>query len=97
MLYIVIYRDIIRSGCDNTFLKQNKSHGKIYLSYVQGYRDENGKVKQKTVQKLGYLEELKKEYDDPKTYFKNLANEKNKEEITEITIKNLNTQKLKNF
>ena len=34
--------------------------GKIYLSLVQGYRDENGKVKQKTIEKLGYLEDLKK-------------------------------------
>ena len=34
--------------------------GKIYLSFVQGYRDKNGKVKQKTVEKIGYLEDLKK-------------------------------------
>ena len=39
--------------------------GKIYLSFVQGYRDENGKVKQKTIEKLGYLDDLKKSYDDP--------------------------------
>ena len=38
--------------------------GKIYLSFVQGYRDENGKVKQKTIEKIGYLEDLKNQYDD---------------------------------
>ena len=43
--------------------------GKIYLSFVQGYRDANGKVKQKTIEKIGYLEELKKQYDDPIKHF----------------------------
>ena len=43
------------------FLKKSISNGKIYLSFVQGYRDENGKVKQKTVEKLGYLDDLKKD------------------------------------
>ena len=66
--------------------------GKIYLSFVQGYRDENGKVKQKTIEKIGYLDELKNQYDDPIAYFKNLAKEKSNEEIKEYTIKNLNTQ-----
>lgn len=68
--------------------------GKIYLSFVQGYRDEFGKVKQKTIQKLGYLEDLKKKYDDPIAHFKQVALEKNNEEITELIIKNLNTQTL---
>ena len=66
--------------------------GKIYLSFVQGYRDENGKVKQKTIKKIGYLDELKNQYDDPIAYFKNLAKEKSNVEIKEYTIKNLNTQ-----
>ena len=47
--------------------------GKIYLSLVQGYRDENGKVKQKTIEKLGYLEDLKNIYDDPIYYFNDIA------------------------
>ena len=67
-------------------------YGKIYLSFVQGYRDEFGKVKQKTIEKIGYLDELKKQYDDPIAYFKNIAKEKSNEEIKEYTIKNLNTQ-----
>ena len=43
-----------------TFLKQSKSHNKIYLSFVQGYRDENGKTKHRTFEKLRYLDDLKK-------------------------------------
>ena len=66
--------------------------GKIYLSFVQGYRDENGNVKQKTVEKLGYLEDLRKQYDNPIEHFKNLAKEKNSEQIKEYTIKNMTTK-----
>ena len=36
--------------------------GKKFLSFVQGYRDENGKVKQKTIENIGWLDELKKEH-----------------------------------
>lgn len=68
--------------------------GKIYLSFVQGYRDENGKVKQKTIEKIGYLEDLKKQYDDPIKHFKEIAKQRNNEEITELVIKNLNTKTL---
>lgn len=68
--------------------------GKIYLSFVQGYRDENGKVKQKTIEKIGYLEDLKKQYDDPIKHFKEVAKQRNNEEITELVIKNLNIQTL---
>ena len=50
------------------YLRKSNSHGKIYLSFVQGYTDENGKVKQKTIKKLGYLDELKKQYDDHISY-----------------------------
>ncbi len=75
------------------YLKACPSHkGKIYLSFVQGYRDELGKVKQKTIEKIGYLDDLKKDYDDPISYFKEIAKQKTKEEITEYTIKNLNTK-----
>lgn len=70
--------------------------GKIYLSFVQGYRDENGKVKQRTLEKLGYLEDLKKLYDDPISHFKEIAKHKSNDYITEYTIKNLNTKKIDN-
>ena len=74
------------------FLRKSISNGKIYLSFVQGYRDENGKVKQKTVEKIGYLDDLKKDYDDPISHFKEIAKQKNKEEVTELVIKNINTK-----
>ena len=74
------------------FLKQSKSHGKIYLSFVQGYRDKDGKIKHKTIEKLGYLEDLKKTYTDPILHFKELAKQKNTNEITELVIKNINSK-----
>lgn len=78
------------------FLRKSLSHGKIYLSYVQGYRDENGKVKQKTIQKLGFLDDLKKEYADPITHFKELAKQKTNSDINELVIKNLKTKIIDN-
>ena len=75
------------------YLKACPSYkGKIYLSFVQGYRDEHGKVKQRTIQKLGYLDDLKKEFKDPVSHFKEIAKQKTKDEVTEYTIKNLNTK-----
>ena len=74
------------------FLRQSNSHGKVYLSFVQGYRDENGKVKQKTIKKIGYLEDLKKEYDDPITHFKEIAKQCSNDNINELVIKNLKTK-----
>lgn len=74
------------------FLRKSLSNGKIYLSFVQGYRDEDGKVKQKTIQKIGYLDDLKQKYDDPIRHFKNIAKQKSNSEVKEYTIKNLNTK-----
>ena len=92
MLSIFVYRVIIILGCDYMFLKQSKSHNRIYLSFVQGYRDEYGKIKHRTIKKIGYLDELEKQFDNPIEHFKNIAKEKNNNEITEYTIKNLNTK-----
>ncbi len=66
--------------------------GNIFLSYVQGYRTEDGKVKQKTVKNIGWLKDLEKTYDDPISYFKDLAKQQNKEEIKELIIKDLKTK-----
>ena len=74
------------------FLRKSLSNNKIYLSFVQGYRNQDGKVKQKTVQKLGYLDDLKKQYDDPISYFKQIAKQKTNNEVKEYTIKNINTK-----
>ena len=69
------------------FLKQAKfKSGKIYLSIVDGYRV-NGKVKQKVYQKLGYLEDLKKQFDDPIAHYKNYIEELKKKNETKFTFK----------
>lgn len=57
----------------------SKKTGRTYLSIVQGYRDKEGKSKQKTVQKIGYLDELKKVYDDPIAHFTAVAAAMDKE------------------
>ena len=69
-------------------------NGKKFLSFVQGYKDENGKVKHKTIQNIGWLDELENQYNDPINHFRKLAKQKNKEEITELIIKNINTKKI---
>lgn len=52
------------------FLKQTKcKNGRIYLSIVDGYRS-NGKVKQKVYQKLGYLDDLEKTFNNPVSHYK---------------------------
>ena len=67
------------------FLKQYKyKNGKIYLSIVDGY-SVNGKVKHKVYQKLGYLDDLKKQYDDPISYYKNYIEKLKKEFQTKVT------------
>ena len=67
------------------FLKQAKfKNGKIYLSIVDGYRVD-GKVKQKVYQKLGYLDDLKKEFDNPIEHYKNYIEELKKEKKTKFS------------
>ncbi len=67
------------------FLKQAKfKNGKTYLSIVDGYRI-NGKIKQTVYQKLGYLDDLKKEFDNPVEYYKNYIDNLKKQRITKVT------------
>ena len=75
------------------FLKISPTRsGKTFLSFVQGYRDESGKVKQKTIENIGWLDDLKKQYDDPIAHFKEIAKQRNNEEMNELVIKNLSTK-----
>lgn len=67
------------------YLRKSTSNGKIYLSFVQGYR-QDGKVKQKTVEKLGYLKDLEQLYSDPIAHFKQIALERSKQELPQKTI-----------
>lgn len=57
------------------FLKQTKNReGRTYLSIVEGYRV-NGAPKQRTVEGIGFLDALEKDYDDPVAHFKAYAKE----------------------
>ncbi|MBC7960366.1 MAG: IS1634 family transposase [Vallitaleaceae bacterium] len=50
--------------------KSPQKNGRIYLSIVDGYYDkQKGYSKQITIEKLGYLDDLEKQYDDPISYF----------------------------
>lgn len=67
------------------FLKQSKfKNGKTYLSIVDGYRI-NGKVKQKVYQKLGYLDDLKNQFENPIEYYRNYIENLKKQQITKIS------------
>jgi transposase len=48
----------------------DKRSDRTYLSAVHGFRDKHGRVKQTTIKTFGYLEALKKEHDDPISYYK---------------------------
>ena len=63
------------------FLKQSKyKNGKTFLSIVNGYYDiETKNSKQITLEKIGFLEDLKNSYSDPISYFKEKAEQLNKE------------------
>ena len=49
--------------------KSKKPNGRTYLTIVQGYRDEGGKNKARTVKSLGYVDALEAEFDDPVAHF----------------------------
>lgn len=50
--------------------KTPQKNGRIFLSIVDGYYDkEKGYSRQITIEKLGYLDELSKQYDDPIAFF----------------------------
>ncbi len=57
------------------FVKKCKyKNGRTYLSIVNGYKV-NGVTKHEVVLKLGYLDELEKQYDDPIAHFQKKAKE----------------------
>jgi len=66
-------------------LKQSpRKNGRVYLSIEKGYRDKaTGKSRAKTIQSLGYLDVLEKEYDDPIAHFKEVARKMTEEENSE--------------
>ncbi len=77
-------------------LKQSpRKNGRVYLSIEKSYRDRTGKPRAKTIQSLGYLDILKKKYDDPVAHFREVARkmteEENEEKKLTLTI-NMNEQ-----
>ena len=78
------------------FIKKTKfKSGKVYISIVDGFRL-NGKVKQKVIQKYGYLEDLKKIHDDIDNFLNNELNRLKKENETKFTFK-IDTNKFNDF
>lgn len=64
------------------YLKQipNKKTGRTFLAIVEPYlHKESGNTRTKTVLSLGYLEDLRKEIDDPITHYKQVAREMTQE------------------
>lgn len=58
----------------------SKKTGRTYLSIVHGYWDPvSRQSRTKTVMKIGYLDEMEREYDDPIAHFEKVATEMDKE------------------
>lgn len=57
------------------FLRKNRNSktGRTHLAIVQGYRSTDGRNRHKTVQKIGFLDVLEKDYEDPITHFTQVA------------------------
>lgn len=62
------------------YVKKNScKNGRILLTLTHGFR-ENGKIRQKNVETLGYLDDLEKIYDDPIAHFRKIARQRTQEE-----------------
>lgn len=63
------------------YLKKTKQRdGRVYLSIADGYYDpQKGYTRTVNIEKIGYLEDLLKQYDDPIAHFKEVVAQKNAE------------------
>jgi len=62
------------------YVKKNScKNGRILLTLTHGYR-ENGKIRQKNIETLGYLDDLEKLYKDPIAHFREIAKQRTQEE-----------------
>jgi transposase len=63
------------------YLKKTKQKdGRLYLSIADGYYDpQKGYTRTVNIEKIGYLEDLLKQYDDPIAHFKDVVAQKNAE------------------
>jgi len=77
----------------------NNKTGRTYLSIAEGYWDrDRGHSRTKVIEKIGYLDELLTEYEDPIAYFAevvNVMNQAAKIEAAEYTIAVKKNQELK--
>lgn len=75
----------------------NKKTGRTYLTIVQGYRDQQGKSRTKTIKSIGYLDELKEKYDNPIEHFQKVAKEMEQKKANDpyITFKIKTDKKIK--
>ena len=71
MTFCDIIGIIILNGVPIMYLKKTPNiHGRIRLSIVDNYYDKVKKCsRQKTVESVGWLDELEKQYDDPIAHF----------------------------
>jgi transposase len=72
------------------YLKKSwNKNGRIFLTIVHGYSID-GKTRHRTIESLGYLDELEKQYEDPIAHFKEIAKQKtveyNQEEKLDLHI-----------
>ena len=74
------------------YLKQTKQRdGRTYLSIADGYYDpKSHNTRTISIEKIGYLEDLVKQYDDPITHYKGIIAEMNAEKKTGKQIENSN-------
>jgi transposase len=65
------------------FLKKTyqKRTGRTYLTIAQGYRTPDKKSRTKTIESIGYLDELEKQYKDPISHFTKLAKQMDEERL----------------
>ena len=57
--------------------------GRVSLSAVHNYRDEQGKNRQRTIKTFGFVDELAKEFDDPVAHFRSVVAEMDAERLRE--------------
>lgn len=65
-----------------------KKKDDFYLVITDAYRVD-GKVKRRTVKKIGYLSELEKEFNDPIAHFKEVAKQMTEEKKLKGGIENI--------
>jgi len=63
-----------------------KKTGRIYLEIAQSYRDDDGKIKTRIYEKIGYLDELEKKMSNPIAHYEEYARKAGKRKVCRIEI-----------